>query len=62
MEEAYPLKSIVQFGEYFVWTLNGLARNIGPGPTTLALLESSRHTDVDERKQGWMLTNLRVCT
>ena len=34
----------------------------GPGPTALALLESSRHTDADERKQGWMLTNLRVCT
>ena len=28
-------------------------------PTALTLLESSRHTNVDERKQGWMLTNLR---
>ena len=38
--------------------------NSGPGPTALALLESSRHTDADERKQGWpgVLTNLRVCT
>ena len=34
----------------------------GLGPTALALLESSRHTDVDERKQRWMLTNLRVGT
>ena len=27
-------------------------------PTVLALRESSCGTDVDERKQGWMLTNL----
>ena len=34
----------------------------GPGPIALALLESSRCTDVDEQKQGWMPTNLHVCT
>ena len=31
-------------------------------PAFQVLLESSRRTDVGERKQGWMLTNLRVCT